>query len=59
MAKLEGIVVPITVELDPIVILECLNTDCIHNSIDRAGVLCCNLKRITISDTGFCKGMDE
>ena len=46
----------ITVELDPIVKLECLNIVCAHNTHYISG-LYCNMKNIRINEDGKCMCM--
>jgi len=43
----------ITVELDPIVKLQCLNIACKHNTHYVSG-LYCNLKNVMIDEDGQC-----
>ena len=58
MGDLKGITIPIKLEIDPVVILECRNTACRHN-LYLEGCLCCNLKRLAIDLGGECASKEE
>lgn len=52
MAKLGN--VNISFEIEPIIKVKCLKSDCIHN-LDKRGFAGCNLKYIDINSAGECQ----
>ena len=54
MAKVGTIRVPVILDMDPIVILDCFAVDCVHNRLVHSGDTRCNMKRLCLDKCGKC-----
>jgi hypothetical protein len=46
--------ISITLDIEPVVKLLCLNTECVFNLAER-DIVCCNLKHVTLDFEGVCE----